>query len=47
LYYLHGLRYREVAVALDVPLGTVKTLISRAKRRLRVEFESAPVALAA
>ena len=47
LYYLHGLRYREVADALDVPLGTVKTLISRAKRRLRDEFAARPMARAA
>jgi RNA polymerase sigma-70 factor (ECF subfamily) len=35
LYYLRGLRYREIAVELDIPIGTVKTYISRAKRRLR------------
>ena len=45
LYYLSGLRYREIALALDIPLGTVKTFISRAKRRLRVELES-PLAVA-
>jgi RNA polymerase sigma-70 factor (ECF subfamily) len=45
LYYLGGLRYREVALALDIPLGTVKTYISRAKRRLRDELGAAlPVA---
>lgn len=39
LYYLSGLRYREIAVALGVPLGTVKTHINRAKERLRSELE--------
>jgi RNA polymerase sigma-70 factor (ECF subfamily) len=38
LYYLSGLRYREIAVALGVPIGTVKTHISRAKERLRNEL---------
>lgn len=46
LYYLSGLRYREIALELDIPIGTVKTYISRAKRRLREELAS-PVALAA
>jgi RNA polymerase sigma-70 factor (ECF subfamily) len=46
LYYLSGLRYREIALALEIPIGTVKTYISRAKQRLRVELE-APFALAA
>ena len=39
LYYLGGLRYREIALALEIPIGTVKTYISRAKRRLREELE--------
>jgi RNA polymerase sigma-70 factor (ECF subfamily) len=30
LYYLSGLRYREIALALEIPIGTVKTYISRA-----------------
>jgi len=47
LYYLSGLRYREIALALDIPLGTVKTYISRAKRRLRSELEAPAIALAA
>jgi RNA polymerase sigma-70 factor (ECF subfamily) len=34
LHYLDGLKYREIAEALEIPLGTVKTYISRAKRRL-------------
>jgi RNA polymerase sigma-70 factor (ECF subfamily) len=46
LYYLSGLRYREIALALEIPIGTVKTYISRAKRRLREELES-PLAMAA
>jgi RNA polymerase sigma-70 factor, ECF subfamily len=39
LYYVSGLRYREIAVALGIPLGTVKTYIARAKRRLRDVLE--------
>jgi RNA polymerase sigma-70 factor (ECF subfamily) len=46
LYYLSGLRYREIAIALQIPLGTVKTYLSRAKRRLRQELED-PAPLAA
>lgn len=38
LYYLSDLRYREIAEQLAIPLGTVKTYISRAKRRLREEL---------
>lgn len=38
LYYLRGLRYREIALELAIPIGTVKTYISRAKRRLRDEL---------
>ncbi len=47
LYYLGGLRYREIAVELDIPIGTVKTYISRAKRRLRDELGLPGIALAA
>jgi RNA polymerase sigma-70 factor (ECF subfamily) len=46
LYYISGLRYREIALELEIPIGTVKTYISRAKRRLREELE-APMAVAA
>ena len=38
LYYVSGLRYREIALVLAIPIGTVKTYISRAKRRLRDEL---------
>lgn len=35
LYYFYGLRYREIAEKLEMPIGTVKTNMARAKRRLR------------
>ena len=41
LYYQRGLLYREIAVNLGIPVGTVKTYISRAKRRLRDELSHA------
>ncbi len=47
LYYLRGLRYREIAVELEIPIGTVKTYISRAKRRLREELAIPAFELAA
>lgn len=34
-HYLKGMRYEELAEALDLPLGTVKTHLHRAKRQLR------------
>ena len=46
LFYIGDLRYREIALELDIPIGTVKTYISRAKRRLREEL-AAEAALAA
>ena len=47
LYYLSGLRYREIAETLHIPIGTVKTHISRAKRRLRDNLELVETRLAA
>ena len=32
---VHGLEYHEIAVAMDVPLGTVESRIFRARQRLR------------
>jgi len=46
LYYISDLRYREIAIELEIPIGTVKTYISRAKRRMREELAT-PQALAA
>lgn len=42
LYYLQDVSYPEIAEILDIPLGTVKTHLHRAKRMLRerlTEFE--------
>jgi RNA polymerase sigma-70 factor (ECF subfamily) len=39
-HYLKGLRYEDLAEALDIPMGTVKTHLHRAKRRLRLLLET-------
>lgn len=39
-HYLKGLRYEDLAEALDMPMGTVKTHLHRAKRQLRVLLET-------
>ncbi len=39
-HYLEGVRYEDLAEALNMPLGTVKTQLHRAKRRLRELLES-------
>ena len=39
LFYLEEMSVAEVAVALDVPLGTVKTRLMHARRRLRGALE--------
>ena len=38
-HYLQGVRYEDLADALNMPLGTVKTQLYRAKRRLRELLE--------
>ena len=38
-HYLSGRKYEELAEALGVPLGTIKTQLHRAKRRLRELLE--------
>ena len=35
LYHLHQLRYEEIARVMETPLGTVKTNLHRARKRLR------------
>jgi RNA polymerase sigma-70 factor (ECF subfamily) len=39
LRYTDELSYEEIAAALELPLGTVKTLLHRAHRRLRATLE--------
>ena len=39
-HYLKGMRYEDLAEALDLPMGTVKTHLHRAKRRLRELLET-------
>ena len=39
-HYLKGLKYEELAAALDLPMGTVKTHLHRAKRQLRQLLET-------
>jgi len=39
-HYLKGMRYEELAEALGLPLGTVKTHLHRAKRQLRHLLET-------
>jgi RNA polymerase sigma-70 factor (ECF subfamily) len=39
-HYLKGLQYDELAEALDLPMGTVKTHLHRAKRQLRHLLET-------
>ncbi len=34
-HYLEGVRYEDLAAALNMPLGTVKTHLYRTKRKLR------------
>ena len=39
-HYLKGMQYDELATALDLPMGTVKTHLHRAKRQLRRLLET-------
>jgi RNA polymerase sigma-70 factor (ECF subfamily) len=38
-HYVKGVKYEELAAALQIPIGTVKTHLFRAKRRLRQVLE--------
>jgi RNA polymerase sigma-70 factor (ECF subfamily) len=39
LFYLQELSYQEIAQVLDVPLGTVKTHLFRARERLKRQVQ--------
>jgi RNA polymerase sigma-70 factor, ECF subfamily len=39
-HYLHDVKYEDLAEALDIPVGTVKTHLHRAKKQLRELLES-------
>ena len=39
-HYLKGMRYEDLAEALGLPMGTVKTHLHRAKRQLRHLLET-------
>lgn len=45
LYYLQDLSYPEIAEILELPLGTVKTHLHRAKRLLRTRLDGADARL--
>lgn len=40
LYYLHDRSYREVADVMDIPEGTVKTYLHRAKEMLKAQVKN-------
>ncbi|MBE1556249.1 RNA polymerase sigma factor [Sporosarcina limicola] len=42
LYYLHDLRYEEIAELLDMNIATVKTRVFRAKKKLKESIEKQP-----
>lgn len=39
LFYMEGLRVAEISVALDVPVGTVKTRLMHARNKLRARLQ--------
>ena len=41
LYHLQGHQYEEIAKVLDLPMGTVKTHLFRAKEQLRRQLAPA------
>jgi RNA polymerase sigma factor (sigma-70 family) len=40
MYHIEGLSHERVAQALNVPVGTVRSLVSRARRKLAPILES-------
>ena len=42
MFYLQGLKYREIAAALEIPIGTVKSRLHNGLRRLRAALGETP-----
>jgi RNA polymerase sigma-70 factor (ECF subfamily) len=40
LHWLHGLKYEEIACKMDLPIGTVQSRISRARKALRAMIDT-------
>lgn len=40
LHWLHGLKYEEIAQQMDLPIGTVQSRISRARKALRAMIDT-------
>ena len=40
LHWLHGLKYEEIACQMDLPIGTVQSRISRARKALRAMIDT-------
>jgi RNA polymerase sigma-70 factor, ECF subfamily len=40
LHWLHGLKYEEIATQMNLPIGTVQSRISRARKALRVMIDA-------
>src|SRR5215467_3106873 len=43
LFHIEGMSYRDIAAALDVPMGTVMTWLHRSRAELRKAMEAPPV----
>ena len=39
LYHVEGYSYKEIADIMDIPLGTAKTYLSRARKELKKHLE--------
>ena len=39
MYYWHGMSYEEMATATNVPVGTIKTWMFRAKAKLKEDLK--------
>jgi len=43
LFHIEGMSYRDIAAALEVPMGTVMTWLHRSRAELRKAMEAPPV----